>query len=60
MTTKGRIGGIYQALQGLDLKPTPNNAKIMTAVFNTLEDIYREMEESEHGRTKSDPEPGAE
>lgn len=52
---KGKIGGIYKALQGLELKPTPDNAKIMTAVFNTLENIYQELEAAEHGGT----EPGA-
>lgn len=57
---KGKIGGVYNALQGLDLKPTPENAKIMTAVYNTLEDIYRALEADEHGRTESDSEPGAE
>ena len=55
-TMKGKIGGIYQALQGLELKPTPENAKIMTAVFNTLEDIYNELEEAENGRSESSSE----
>lgn len=57
---KGKIGGIYKALQELDVKPTPSNARILAAVFNTLEEIYKEMEADEHGRTESDPEPGAE
>lgn len=52
---KGKIGGIYKALQGLDVKPTPENAKILTAVYNTLEDIYTELEAAERGGT----EPGA-
>ena len=57
---KGKIGGIYKALQGLDLKPTPENAKILTAVYNTLEDIYKELEAAEHGRTESGAESGTE
>lgn len=57
---KGRIGGIYKALQGLDVRPTPENVRTLTAVFNTLETIYNELEDEEHGRTKPDPEPGAE
>ena len=57
---KGKIGGIYKALQGLNVKPTPDNAKILTAVYNTLETIYNELEEQENGRTEPDPEPGAE
>lgn len=57
---KGKIGGIYKALQELDVKPTPSNARILSAVFNTLEEIYKELEADEHGRTESDSEPGAE
>lgn len=44
---KDKIGGIYKALQGLELKPTPENVRIMTAVFNTLEDIYSDLEAPE-------------
>lgn len=57
---KGRIGGVYKALQELEVKPTPDNVKILTAIYNTLEAIYKELEDDEHGRTQSDPEPGAE
>ncbi len=57
---KEKIGGIYKALQELDVKPTPDNVKILTAIYNTLEAIYKELEDDEHGRTQSDPEPGAE
>ena len=57
---KGKIGGVYNALQGLDLKPTPENAKIMTAVYNTLEDIYKKLEAEEHGRAEPDTESRAE
>lgn len=55
---KGKIGGIYKALQGLELKPTPDNAKIMTAVFNTLEEIYTELEAEERGRQEAGAESG--
>lgn len=61
---KGKIGGIYNALQGLDIKPTPENARILTAVYNTLQDIYLELESKEaeqaHGGTEPGPERGAE
>lgn len=57
---KEKIGGVYKALQELDVKPTPGNARILTAVFNTLEEIYREMEESENGRAEPDTESRAE
>ena len=57
---KRKIAGIYKALQGLELKSSPENARILTAVYNTLEDIYNELEEAEHGRAESGPEPGTE
>lgn len=44
---KGKIGGIYNALQDLDIRPTPENARILTAVYNTLQDIYTELEKKE-------------
>ena len=56
---KGKIGGIYNALQELELRPTPENARIMTAVYNTLVDLYEQLEKEERkddGQT-SDPEP---
>ena len=55
---KNRIAGIYKALQKLTLQPTPENARTMTAIYNTLEDIYRELEASEHERQTADPDPG--
>ncbi len=59
---KGRIGGIYNALQALDIRPTPENARILTAVYNTLQGIYEELEkeEQEHDRQESGTEPGGE
>ena len=58
---KGKIGGIYNALQGLDIKPTPENARILTAVYNTLQDIYTDLEKEEakdDERTEGHTEPG--
>ena len=58
---KGRIGGIYNALQALEIKPTPENARILTAVYNTLQAIYEELEKKEmesDGRQESGAEPG--
>lgn len=57
---KGKIGGIYNALQELDIKPTPENARILTAVYNTLQDIYTDLEkeEAKDERTESGAEPG--
>lgn len=55
---KEKIGGVYKALQDLDVKPTPGNARILTAVFNTLEDVYQRMEDAENGRAEADNESG--
>lgn len=59
---KGKIGGIYNALQDLDIRPTPENARILTAVYNTLQDIYTDLEKKEEAkndeRTGSGAEPG--
>lgn len=57
---KGKIGGIYNALQGLDIRPTPENARILTAVYNTLQDIYTDLEkeEAKDERTEGHTEPG--
>ena len=51
---KDRIAGIYKALQKLTLQPTPENARTMTAIYNTLEDIYTELEAMENERTQVD------
>lgn len=51
---KDRIAGIYKALQKLTLQPTPENARTMTAIYNTLEDIYTELEAMENERTQAD------
>jgi len=51
---KNRIAGIYKALQKLTLQPTPDNTKTMTAIYNTLEDIYTELEAMENERTQVD------
>ena len=57
---KEKIGGVYKALQDLDVKPTPGNARILTAVFNTLEDVYQRMEDAENERAQADTESRAE
>ena len=51
---KNRIAGIYKALQKLTLQPTPENARTMTAIYNTLEDIYTELEAMENERQTAD------
>jgi hypothetical protein len=59
MTMKNRIEWIFNSLQALDIKATPNNVSIMDGVFAELRGIYKEMEVSENGRkdgTAADPE----
>ena len=40
------INAIFDILQGLDIKATPNNVQILDATFNSLRKIYKELEES--------------
>lgn len=45
---KEKINEVFTALQGLDIKATPNNVSIMSGVFATLREIYQEMGEQEN------------
>ena len=47
---KDRIEAIFNTLQTLDIKATPNNVSIMDGVYAELRGIYQEMEVSENGR----------
>lgn len=42
-----KLEDIYDALQDLEIKPTPNNAAIMNGVFLVLREIYNELKEKE-------------
>lgn len=42
------IESVFNRLQELDIKATPNNVGIMDYVFQTLRNIYKEMEETEN------------
>lgn len=44
---KEQLSFVYDSLQGLELKPTPNNVNIMDAVYSTLREVYKEIEEKE-------------
>jgi hypothetical protein len=35
-----KIKAVFDTLQMLDIKATPNNVSILDAVFNTLREIY--------------------
>lgn len=53
---KEKLSKVYDVLQKLDIKPTPNSVAILDWVYTVLREIYEEVEEQEHGRTAADPE----
>ena len=59
---QGKIGGVYKALQDLDIRPTPENVKTLTAIYNTLLSVYEQLgeEASADGGTAAEAQPGAE
>lgn len=44
---KEKIDAVFNILQMLELKPTPNNTSIMCGVYNTLREVYQKLEEME-------------
>lgn len=56
MIMKEKLETIFEALKELDMRPTPPNVSIMNGVYSILREIYKELEESEHGRAETDPE----
>ena len=55
---KERVEEVFDALQELDIKPTPNNVSIMSGVYSVLREIYESMKEEKDndGRPAPDPE----
>lgn len=47
------IESVFDTLQDLDMKPTPHNVSIMDYVYQTLRNIYKEMEEAENAGNES-------
>lgn len=45
---KEKINAIFEALQSLEMKPTPSNVSIMNGVYAFLREIYQEMEEKKN------------
>ena len=43
-----KIEEIFNALQMLDMKPTPNNVSIMDGVYLILREIYNELGVHDH------------
>lgn len=51
------INAIFDILQGLDIKGTPNNVRILDATYNSLRNIYKELggkENAGESRTEVD------
>jgi hypothetical protein len=40
---KEKINSVFDELQGLDIKGTPNNTSILSYVYQTLREIYNEL-----------------
>ncbi len=51
MKTKDKLKDAFDVLQDLDVKATPHNVGILAAVFNTLREVYAEMEATERRET---------
>lgn len=51
---KEQLESVFNALQDLEVKPTPNNVSILNAVYATLREIYKELGESENVGTESE------
>ena len=45
---KEKIESVFNALQELDVRPTPQNVSILNAVYEILRGIYQEMGEKEN------------
>jgi hypothetical protein len=55
---KEKIEACFDALQELDMKPTPGNVSIMNGVYSFLREVYAEIEKGENdgGRIAADSE----
>ena len=42
------VESVFNMIQELEIKPTPNNVSILNAVFSILREIYKEMGEKEN------------
>lgn len=49
---KNKIEEVFNALQELEIKPTPHNVSILDGAYSFLRQIYKELEEGEHGAEK--------
>ena len=49
---KEKIREIFEALQLIDIKQTPNNVSILNGVFAYLREIFKELEEQVNAGTE--------
>ncbi len=59
MGIKDKLEEAFNALQQLDMKPTPGNVSIMDGVYSFMKEIYKELEAVENAgenRTEVNPE----
>lgn len=54
-----KVNEVFDALQELDMKPTPHNVSIMSGVYSFLREIYNEMEVQENVGTDNATENGS-
>lgn len=46
---KDRIQVCFNALQELDIKPTPHNVSILNGVYETLRSVYSDIDKGKEG-----------
>ena len=49
-----KIEEVFNALQAVDMKPTPHNTSIMSGVYQILREIYHELEMKNNAETGTD------
>lgn len=55
MTPAQKLSDVFDALQNLEIKPTPNNTEILHGIYSVLREVYSELEGGEtDGRNETD------
>ena len=50
---QNKIEEAFDALQELNMKPTPHNVSIMIGVYEILKEVYAELESMKDARTEN-------
>lgn len=57
MTPAQKLSDVFDALQNLEIKPTPNNTEILHGIYSVLREVYKELEGGEtDGRNAAESE----